>query len=413
MKRLLHDWPQAIAHVDADCFYVSCELTRRPGLVGRPVAVMSSQDACIVAKSYAAKARGITTGMPVWEAKRRLPGLELLPADFRFYGLMSRRMFQVLSRFSPVIERYSIDECFMDMQGLRGLFRCGYAELARRMRRAVNEELGITVSVGISVNKLLAKMASSSNKPDGSTIVPGRRLEAFLAKQNCAQVPGIGAKRASLLCKFDLHTARDLACADMRLVRRLLGKAGLDLWRELNGDCAFPLTTGERLPKSMARTASLGRRTRKRKDVAQALAYHAFRLCMDLQARELVARRLRVSIRLGNFEHVHVDVPLPGETADYRHLIRAAMQGLHALWRPDTEAGGCGLIALRLDWANSAQQRLFAEHEEQLLPLWQAMAHINRRYGRGTILPAAAAEHASATGAQPRFRYPLLRAGPA
>ncbi len=413
MKRLLHDWPRAIAHVDADCFYVSCELTRHPGLAGRPVAVMSSQDACIVAKSYAAKARGITTGMPVWEAKRRLPGLELLPADFRFYGLMSRRMFAVLSRFSPEIERYSIDECFMDLQGLRGLFRCGYPELARRMRRAVRGEIGITISVGISVNKLLAKMAAEAGKPDGGTIVPGRRLAAFLAGRACADVPGIGMRRASLLRKFGLHAALDLACADMRLVHRLLGKTGLDLWRELNGEAVFPLETGERLPKSMARTASLGRRTKRRRDVEQALAYHAFRLCMDLHARGLLARRLRVSIRLGNFEHVHVDVPMHAETADYRHLVRAAMQGLHAIWRPDTEVGGCGLIALRLQRAGRAQQRLFADEEEQLLPLWQAMARINRKYGRGTILPAAAAAHAAEAGKQPRFCYPLMRAGDA
>jgi len=410
----VHDWPHAIAHVDADCFYVSCELIRRPELMGRPVAVMSSQNACIVAKSYDAKARGIQTGMAVWEARRRMPELVLLPADFRFYGLMSAKMFAVLSRFSPELERYSIDEGFLDLEGVRGLFRCGYAALAERMRRAVREELGITISVGVSVNKLLAKMASEANKPDGSMVVPGRRIGAFLARQPARAIPGIGARRAALLRKCGLRTARQLAEAEPLRVRQLLGKAGVDLWRELNGARVFALVTGETLPKSMARTASLGGRTRERREVAAHLSHHAFRLAMDLQARGLRARLLRIMLRLGNFERIHADVPLAGN-ADYAQLVRAAMRGLDGLWQTDMEVSGCGVIAARLQWVHGPQGDLFDTDavEAPLLPLWRAVARINRRYGRCAVQPAAAVAVPKRASSQPRFRYPVLegRAG--
>jgi len=120
---LISNWPNAIAHVDADCFYASCEQLRRPDLKGKPICVLSSQDACVVAKTYDAKTAGITTGMPVWEAKRKLPDAIFLPADFRYYGQISDKLFAIIRRYSPVVEEYSIDEGFMDMNGLRSLSR--------------------------------------------------------------------------------------------------------------------------------------------------------------------------------------------------------------------------------------------------------------------------------------------------
>ena len=116
---LVSNWPNAIAHVDADCFYASCEQLRRPDLKGKPLCVLSSQDACVVAKTYDAKAAGITTGMTVWDARKLLPDAIFLPADFRYYGQISDKLFSILRRFSPTIEEYSIDEAFMDMMGLR------------------------------------------------------------------------------------------------------------------------------------------------------------------------------------------------------------------------------------------------------------------------------------------------------
>jgi len=166
------DWPNAIAHIDADCFFASCELVRRPELIGSPVCILSSQDACVIAKTYDAKAAGIKTGMPVWEAKKLMPHAVYLSADFHFYGLLSKKMFSILKRYAPDMEIYSIDEGFLDLNGTRDLWKKDYKGIAHDIRRSVQREVGITVSVGVSITRILAKMASEYNKPNGVTIVP-------------------------------------------------------------------------------------------------------------------------------------------------------------------------------------------------------------------------------------------------
>ena len=196
---LLSDWPNAVAHVDADCFFAACELARSPKLRGRPVCVMSSQDACIVAKTYDAKAVGIRTGMPVWEAKKLLPRAVYLPADFAYYGQVSDKLFAILSRFTPEVEVYSIDEAFLGLNGIRSLWRKSFAEIADTIRTAIKSEAGITASIGISVTKTLAKIASDIHKPDGTMLVPGREIQSFLAGVEIKDIPGIGGNRRALL----------------------------------------------------------------------------------------------------------------------------------------------------------------------------------------------------------------------
>jgi len=176
----LSDWPNAVAHVDADCFFAACELARSPKLRGRPVCVISSQDACIVAKTYDAKAVGIYTGMPVWEAKKLLPHAVYIPADFTYYGQISDKLFAILARFTPEIEVYSIDEAFIGLNAIRSLWRKSFSEIANSIRTTVKSEVGITVSIGIALTKTLAKIASDIHKPDGSMVVAGHDIHAIL-----------------------------------------------------------------------------------------------------------------------------------------------------------------------------------------------------------------------------------------
>ena len=111
--RAITDWHNAVAHIDADCFYASCERLRHPELQGRPICVLSNHNAFVVAKTYDAKAMGVTTGMSVWDAKRLVPDAAFLTPDFRYYGQLSKRMFTILGRYSPGVEVYSIDESFV------------------------------------------------------------------------------------------------------------------------------------------------------------------------------------------------------------------------------------------------------------------------------------------------------------
>src|SRR3989338_4525404 len=321
---LISNWPNAIAHVDADCFYASCEQLRRPDLKGQPICVLSSQDACVVAKTYDAKAAGITTGMPVWEARKLLPQANYLSADFRYYGPISDKLFAIIRRYSPAIEEYSIDEGFMDLNGLRSLYRKPYQAIADEIRTTIRQEVGITVSIGISITRTLAKMASEYNKPDGTTIVAGRRIHDFLENVSVRDIPGIGGNRQALLNKFGIRTAADFVDAPEREIKRLLGKVGTDLWHELNGAPIYKIETEAKLPKSVARTASMGEVTQDKQTIYAHLLNHAMRLSKELITKRLTARQLTVSLTLKSFDKQADTSDLPYPSADYFFLASEA-----------------------------------------------------------------------------------------
>jgi DNA polymerase-4/DNA polymerase V len=409
---LVNDWPTAIAHVDADCFYASCERARHPELRDRPVCVLSSQDACVVAKTYDAKAAGITTGMPVWEAKKRLPHAEYLSADFGYYGQVSDQMFAIFARFSPDIEVYSIDEGFLGMHGLRSLWRKGYGEIADRLRAAVRSEIGITVSVGVSVTKTLAKIASEFNKPDGTTIVSGRRIAEFLERVPARAIPGIGASREALLGKFGIATARQFIEADPHLIQRLLGKGGSELRRELRGEPVFSMELAPRLPKSIARTASLGEITSSRDTLAAHLAHHATRVATELVTRRYLAGRLSVFLRLKSFDSDSLDSRFSCPTASYFTLSRAVLEALQRLYRPGELYRGCGVVASEISMAVNITPDLFGvmARDERQGSLLETLDAINLKYGSGTAQMLASLP-VKRHGKSRRFRYPLIEVG--
>lgn len=398
------DWYNAIAHVDADCFFASCELSRRPELRGRPLCVLSSQDACVVAKTYDAKAVGIRTGMPVWEARRLLPQAVYLSADFRFYGLLSAKMFAILRCYSPAVEVYSIDEAFIDINGIRSLWRKSFAQLADEMRSRIYSDIGITVSVGISTTRILAKIASERNKPDGSTVVPGRAIRRFLADVPLGDVPGIGRNREALLHKFGLCTALDYCRADKAHIHHLLGKAGADLWQELNGISVFGLELAPPVPKSIARTASLGQVTTERTLIASNLSCHTTRVVTELVRQGLTASMLTVFLRLCSFEAVVKRVRMQ-PCNDFNQFNRVVKSALEELFTNGHEYRACGVIASGLH-ADAGQGDLFAaETPGRQLQLIRTMDAINRKYGAQTLRPAQSIQKPR-RGV--RFAYPVI-----
>ena len=410
--RPITDWHNAVAHIDADSFYASCERLRHPELTGRPVCVLSNQNAFVVAKTYDAKAKGVTTGMSVWDAKRLVPNAAFLPPDFRYYGQLSDKMFAILNRYSPQVEVYSIDEAFMDMNGLRGLFHKGFGRIADDIRAAVRAEIGITVSVGISCTKTLAKIASESNKPDGTTVIPGRRIGRFLAGIPVSDIPGIGHNRTALLQKFSIRTALEFADRDVHAIDRLLGKLGTGLWHELNGTPVYALETAPPLPKSVAHTSSMGEVTTDRAKVMAWLSHHAHRLVSELVAKGLLAQRVHVFLTLDSFEQAGIDIRLPNPTNSIRRIMEASAQACRALVEPGTAYRGSGIVATHLVAEGSATPDLFgemrADRRQQQLML--ALNGINRRFGHHTVTSAQAATLGKRRPDEVRFKYPLFTA---
>jgi DNA polymerase-4/DNA polymerase V len=409
---LVSDWPNAVAHVDADCFYASCERLRHPELKTTPLCVLSSQDACVVAKTYDAKAAGITTGMPVWEARRKLPHAAYIPADFGYYGRLSDKLFAILARFSPEVEVYSIDEGFLGLNGLRGLWHKGYRDIADTIRDEVRNEVGITVSVGVSVTRTLAKIASDFHKPDGTTIVAGRKIGAFLERLQVKDIPGIGANRQALLNKFQIFTAAQYAQAPESFIRRLLGKSGTDLWHELRGTPVFALELAPRLPRSVARTASLGEISGDRAVLRSHLTHHATRLATELVTRRYLAARMTLFLTLKSFEKIALETRFDRPTNNYFTLSQAVEGALEQLYQASQLYRGCGVVASDIVSAAMVTPDLFGAHdcEARQGKVLETMDTINRRYGKGTIQMCAALG-VRKTKTEGRFQLPLFDVG--
>ena len=408
----LSDWPNAVAHVDADCFFAACELARSPKLRGRPVCVMSSQDACIVAKTYDAKAVGIYTGMPVWEAKKLLPHAVYIPADFTYYGQISDKLFAILARFTPEIEGYSIDEAFIGLNAIRSLWRKSFSEIANSIRTTVKSEVGITVSIGIAPTKTLAKIASDIHKPDGSMVVAGHDIHAFLVGVKMKDIPGIGRNREALLHKFHISTAADYTRADPALIQRLLGKSGMDLWHELRGRPIFPLELAKRPPKSVARTASLGQPSSQRDFIASHLTHHTSRLVTELVRKRYLAQRLTVFLTLKSFASRAEETRFDDPNANIFDFSRAVRDAFARLYKPGELYRGCGVIVTEIRPSEERSLDLFGkvDEDERNERLMATVDTLNRKYGNHTVVMLAAQAVAKRKKGL-RFRLPMFEAG--
>lgn len=223
-------------------FFTSVEQALDPSLKGRPV-VTGKERGIIACASYEAKRLGIKRGVALWEARRMCPDLVVLPSDYETYSLYSKRMFDIARRFTPMVEEHSIDEGFADITGLRRLHRGSYAAIARAVQAAIRDELGLGVSVGLSLSKSLAKLASKFRKPDGFTAVAGRHLHLFLRRRALSDVWGFGPNTVALLEKEGFHTPYDFVIRPLAWADRRLGKVGREIWNELRGDAVWPVTT--------------------------------------------------------------------------------------------------------------------------------------------------------------------------
>lgn len=241
----LHSWPRAIVHIDGDAFFTSCEEAIHPELKGRAL-ITGGERGIVACASYPAKKLGVKRGVPLHEAKRICPSLIVLPSDYETYSLFSKRMFSIMRCFTPDVEEYSIDEAFADITGLRRSLHASYEEIALKMKNTIEKSLGITVSVGLSITKVLAKIASKHQKPSGMTIIKGREIADYLRNLPVEKIWGIGNATTNYLAKMGIYYALEFAQLPENTVRTKFTKPGVEIWQELRGESVYPVTPEEK-----------------------------------------------------------------------------------------------------------------------------------------------------------------------
>jgi DNA polymerase-4/DNA polymerase V len=311
----IRSWPRAILHLDADAFFASCEQAVHPELKGKPV-ITGKERGIVSAASYEAKARGIKRAMRLSDVKKVCPDAVILPSDYETYSLFSMRIFEILRRFSPEVEEYSIDEAFVDLTGLRRNFHCSYGMIAAKMQETVEKELGITVSVGVGLSKVLAKVGSKHNKPHGLTLIPGKEIHLYLDKLPVEKVWGIGANTAALLNKLGIRTALEFAKKDAEFVRKYFSKPYKEVWAELNGASVYPVTTESKSSyQSISKAKTFTPPSRDENFVFAQLSKNLENACIKARRHKLAAARLIVFLRRQDFRNVGVELKLNRPTA--------------------------------------------------------------------------------------------------
>jgi DNA polymerase IV len=349
-----------IAHVDMDAFFVSAELLRRPELRGRPVVVATGTDpgvrGVVMAASYEARAYGVHSALPLAIAHRRCPQAVLLPRDMAWYRELSGRVMKMLGRYSDVVEVAGLDEAYLDLSGSAAPRACG-----RRIKHEVRLETGLGCSVGLASNKLLAKIASDLDKPDGFRVLMREQMIEAVGTRPAALIPGVGPKTAERLARLGIETVGELAAAGPGMLERSFGpRLGALLRARANGIDERSLET-ERERKSESRETTFATDVDDRELLRKTLDRLVADLCEGLAAGRYRGRTVTLKIRLRPFRTYTRSRTIELATRDPAVVASLARELLEAfeLDAPVRLLGiGLGSLTRDVDEHEAGQERL-------------------------------------------------------
>lgn len=322
---------RCILHVDMDAFFASVEAQRRPELVGRPVVVGGRGDpnsrGVVSAASYEARQFGIHSAMPLAEAYRRCPEAIFLPVDFTAYREASKKIRTVFEEFTQIIEPIGLDEAFLDVSAA---LQAG-VDIARAIKRRVAQETGLSCSVGVAENKLLAKIASDLEKPDGLTVITDRDIEPRIWPLPVRSIWGIGPKTAEHLGALKITTIADLAAANAEVLTARFGATRAEhFFRASRGIDERPVST-YRKRRSISRETTLDADVGDIDRLREILHRLAADLLGAIAKSGLRARTVNVKIRYSDFQILSRQISLPSPTDDPQRIEQAALACLDRL----------------------------------------------------------------------------------
>jgi len=379
----VYSWPRAIAHVDADAFFVECERVTDPSLKGRCV-VVGRERGIVTALSYEAKSRGIRRGMRIFEAKNICPEVVVIESDYEKYSMFSVRMFDILRSFSPAVEEYSIDEAFIDLTGLRRVHSASYFEIGKRIQNEISRRLGLSVSVGIAPTKVVSKIASKWRKPGGLVAIKAKEIHRYLGRVKIEDVWGIGLNTASLLKKIGVNTALDFALMDKVYLERFLSKPYIQIWHELRGESVLELDLSRRKHKSIHKANSFPP-TADRDFIFSELTKNLESACARARRYGLVAGRVLVFLKEQQFITRSFDIKLTSKTNLPIMLIPYIKKAFDRMYKKGVLYRQTGVVLA--DLGTKKMYDLFGElaKAKKVDRVYKAIDSINGKFGMGTL----------------------------
>ncbi len=382
-----------LMHVDMDAFYAAVEQLDRPELRGCPVVVGgTSRRGVVSTASYEARAFGVHSAMPLFEAERRCPHGVFLPVRMSRYKEISRRAMEALGRLSPLVEPVSIDEAYVDLTGMERL-RGSPAAVGRETKDRIRRATRLTCSVGIAPNRFLAKIASDMNKPDGLTVIAPEDVEGMIRRLSIRRVPGIGAKTAERLESLGIAVLADVLRVPSGVLRSRIGRLTDRLQELARGEDPTPVVPDHEA-KSISSETTLPEDMADPKELEKSLLFQAEIVGERARRARVEGGTVTLKLRRADFARITRSVTLKASTSSTRTIYRES-RGLLDRAASGSEPFrliGVGLSNLRSVQQHPMQLSLFDSQDAATDRIWvaaeRAMDEIRSRFGQEAITRA-------------------------
>ena len=380
---------KVFALVDCDSFFVSCEQKRNPELKNKPVCVLSNKDGCVISRSREAKKVGVRMGQPYFMAKNEFPDVIYVSCDHEYYGEVSRQIMNLLRNFSPKVQVYSVDEAFVDLTGLKRLYKRNYYDLAQFIRQEIKEKIDIPVSIGVSSSKTLAKLASdkAKNEASGVFLIGKQKIETVLKNTKVEEIWGIGRNLSVLCRKEGILSAYDLVSREDSYLDSKFGVHGLEMKHELLGQTISPVVNEESLPKSIQNTRAFGIFTSDLNYIKEHLNKHIHTSCRKLRKIDCKARIVGVMLRTKDFRVFYAKKRMEIPTSFELEISDIAFELLDGIFDKNILYRSCGVVLEEFS-LNSAEQ-LFLFSDDELInkqdKLSKCVDKLEKKFGKNIV----------------------------
>lgn len=381
---------RTILHVDLNAFYASVECLYNPNIRDKPVIVCGDVEArhgIVLAKNEPAKRMGVKTGDVIWQAKQKCPGLIAVPADFKKYLRFSRMARKIYEEYTDQVESYGVDECWLDVTGFVHLFGSG-EEIANKIRERFKAELGLTASVGVSWNKIFAKLGSDMKKPDATTVITPENYRDKVWPLPVGELLYVGRSTRNKLSNRAILTIGDLAERDIKLLRMYLGVWGETLWSFANGLDSSPVRVSgeETLIKSVGNSTTTHRDLVDTDNVKMIVYVLAESVAARLRAHGLKCTTVAISVRDKDLYSFERQGKLTEPTFVSGDIAGKALELFQQHYRWDKPIRSLGVRGSDLVTANGhVQLDMFVRNRVDYEAIERTVDGLRRRFGHYAV----------------------------
>jgi len=370
---------RAIAHMDLDTFFVSCERLKNSDLVGKPLIIGGGDRGVVASCSYETRYFGVRSAMPIKMALRLCPEAKVIRGDMEMYSNMSHTVTEIIQEKVPVLEKASIDEFYLDLSGMDKFFGC--YQWTTEIAEAVRKNTGLPISFALSTNKTVSKIGTGESKPIGKLEIPEQNIKPFLNPLSIKKIPMVGNVTFQLLSRLGVRTIETLSETPIEVLHQLIGKNGQELWKKANGIDETPVVPySER--KSISKENTFSQDTIDINGIKSILSGMVEQLCFQLRQEKWLTSTVVVKIRYSNFDTETKQYRIPYTSSDHT-LLKYALELFEKVYNRRMRIRLIGIKFTGL--VHGCHQMNLFEDTEELISLYQTLDKIKMRFGSDSV----------------------------